>query len=376
MNGTRDLTSVEAEWRAIHDANHSASFFSGFDYVSLWCTSFARSEDIRIYPVVKGGRTIGFLPLIRETRGPVRLLSSLVNEHASHPAPLVAAGAEDDFRGAWFESLAADRASWDILHCWSYSFDRLVAPPGAPFAAKEGAKPTYSIAVKGSFDEYFKALSQKFRRTTRGEWNKLARLPSACYRRHDNDEAVALWPEFLEIEDSGWKAREGSSIRRIPANYRTYYDRLIRLLAAEGVLSLHFLEIDGVRIAGSFGYQDRDTLHIAKAGYREEHGGMSPSNLLAFHVFKETMETRPDVRRIHLFPGDFGYKHRYINEETSYTELTVYNRNLLGTAARIRSAWKARLKGGPARPEEAGTARAENEAPSIPAQAECSARSA
>jgi CelD/BcsL family acetyltransferase involved in cellulose biosynthesis len=367
MKRIEDLVEVEAEWRALHGASTGSSFFSGFDYVSLWYRSFSRPEDVRIYPVVESGRTIGFLPLVRTMQGPVRVLSSLVNEHAVHPTPLVAAGTEDRFGRCWFESLRADRGGWDILHCWSYSFDRLVGPPGKPFSAKEAAKPTYSLNVTGTFDDYFKALSQKFRRTTRGEWNKLARLPSACYRRHDNDEAVALWPEFLAIEDSGWKAKEGSSIRRIAANYQAYYDSLVRLLAASGRLYLFFLEVDGVRIAGSFAYRDNDTLHVAKAGYREEHGGISPSNLLMLHIFQETMATMPEVRRIHLFPGDFGYKHRYINEEANYTELTVYNRNLLGTAARIRSAWKARSKSGPTRPEEAGTAAAANKAPSTPA---------
>jgi CelD/BcsL family acetyltransferase involved in cellulose biosynthesis len=355
LSDVADLTSVEGCWRALHESNPRASFFASFDYAALWCRCFARPGDVCVYPVSVSGRTIGLVPLHRTVRGPFRLLSSLINDHSAHPAVVVGYGEEEQFRQRWFEGLRADRTGWDILHVSSYSFDERLAWTPPLVSSKICSKPTYSIRVQNGFEDYMLSLSPSFRRKMRQGMNKLGRMSSAVFRRYDNGDALAMWPELLAIEDSGWKAQESSSIRRIADNYRAYYESLIQLLASSGMLQVHFLEIDRHPIAAALAYIDGETLHFAKSGFRDEHSGLSPSNLLTLHMIQEAMTTMPAVRRIHLFPGDFGYKHRFANEEASLDEVTVYNRNPLGAAANLRSGaragWSRLVRGSHAKPD-------------------------
>jgi len=174
--------------------------------------------------------------------------------------------------------------------------------------------------------------------------NKIARIDDHGFRHETGDRAVDAWPLFLEIEDSGWKGEQGTSIRRLPSRYQEYYAKLVRMLADAGQLHLYFWNIAGQAVSGAFCYVDRDIFHWDKIGYREAYANLAPSNLLLLHIIEEVIREMPLVARFHLFPWDGGYKHRYTNEESYYYEKIFYNDTVLGQTAHTYNVIKERAK--------------------------------
>jgi CelD/BcsL family acetyltransferase involved in cellulose biosynthesis len=184
------------------------------------------------------------------------------------------------------------------------------------------------------FNRYFKEnLKSKFRRTIKMNNNRLARAGSSRLVYYRGEDAIKLWPELLRLEDSGWKGRGGTSMRRIGENFQRYYDGLVSVLAQRQNVNLYFLELNGSAIAGGLGYAEADTFHWAKAGYDEQFMRLSPSNLLLVQVIEHLITHFPTIRRVHLFPWDYGYKHRFTNEKATCIDTVLYSDTLRGKGA-------------------------------------------
>jgi CelD/BcsL family acetyltransferase involved in cellulose biosynthesis len=342
------LSAIEGTWRDICREKSSSSFFISFDYIALWYKSFAEPDRVRVYPVFEGERIIGFLPLVLEKNGPVRVLSSLTNPHCRHPGVLVAQGCEDAFSRNFIEALLSDKHGWDVLLYRSgYSFQKDAQTGVAnadAYRLETEIKPTYTALLPESIEDYYRHFSAKTRKEANAKKRKLAADPTHRFRHYTGDDALGSWPVFLSIEDSGWKGEGGSSLAKLPPNYRSYYESLIRMLYEDERLHMYFLEINGQAVAGAFCYRDEDVFHCCKTGYNEEHSSLSPSINLILFIIEDIILHHPDVKRFHMFPVDYGYKHRYADEETFYTLMTLYNTSVRGTLMYGRSLLKQRLK--------------------------------
>ena len=139
-----------------------------------------------------------------------------------------------------------------------------------------------------------------------------------------------MWEDFLRIEDSGWKGKNGASTKKADAETQRYYRGFLDILAKTGSSSLHFLKFNDQIIAGQFGYVDKDVFHSAKVAYDERFRSLSPSNLLGFHVIERFMTDRRSVGIFHLFPYDFGYKHRFATTDASSIDTVLFNNTVRG----------------------------------------------
>jgi CelD/BcsL family acetyltransferase involved in cellulose biosynthesis len=337
------LSSIRDEWVEVHRKSAEQSPFLSFEFLDLWYRCFAEPDGLRIYRVRENGRTIGFLPLVlRHERG-IRVLESLTNDHCFHGDPLVCRGYEEAFPGLLLKELIRDTGGWDLLrHRFSYSFsalpglfpDDLLARCGLPWNKR--SQRTYSIRIRRPFDEYYRGdLKSGSRKTIRKHRNRLARLGEVQYRHLEGVEALRRWPEFLRIEGSGWKGRAGSSIDRTSADFQRYYEGLVELLARSGALRIFFLEVDGEGVAGELGYFVGETFHAFKTGYDERIHRCSPGNLLLMHILEHLSREHPETVRLHLFPWDHEYKHRFVNETAHCIETRLFNLTLQGRAAHL-----------------------------------------
>ena len=107
---------------------------------------------------------------------------------------------------------------------------------------------------------------------------------------------------------------------------------------------MYFLELNSELIAGVFGYIEGDVYHYAKIGYDEKYKALSPSNLLFIHIIEHLITYFPKVKRMNMFPWDYGYKHRVINEESNYLETILFNKTIRGKTMRRIYSLKERIK--------------------------------
>jgi len=348
----REFLSIQDEWQELHRDSAWRTPFLSFAFVRLWYDCFADPDQVRICRVKEGKSTIGFLPMVLSRRNRLRTLESLTNDHCFHSEPLVRRGCEDRFPALLLQAIQEDRNGWDVFrHRFSYSFSRFPGLFGEDLLSRSGLswrrrrQPTYSIRMKRPFDEYYHGdLTSGFRKLLRKYGNRLARRGEVICRHYQGEEAVNAWPDFLRIEDSGWKGSAGTSINRIAPNLQRYYQGLIELLADQESLHLHFLDLDGERVAGQLCYTEEDIFHAFKTGYDERFGEYSPGNLLLMHVINHVTTSRPQARRIHMFPWAYGHKQRYVNEKASCFETWLYSKTTRGRTAHLFSGAKRAVK--------------------------------
>ena len=346
------LQAIRDEWVDIYAELPAKSPFLSFEYLCLWYHFFANADDIRLIRVAEQGEILGFLPMVKSRRAGLRILKSLTNAHCFHCAPLIRVNRGEQFARALYATLQNEQSAWDIveLACFVSSrsdFD-LVSPErlsasGFRFASSE--QPNFSIDLRGTFEEYYnQTISSKLRTNLKSRGKRLQAAGGGTYRHFHGTEAVARFDKFLQLENSGWKGSAGSSIMSLPDSYRKYYRRLVHFLASQDSLHLFFLELGDKPIAGAFGYTENEVFHWFKIGYREEYGEMAPLNLLLLDNIKYFMENRPDIRRFNMFPVDGGYKHRWVNENTTMVGVALFSGTLPGRAAYSISRVRNRLK--------------------------------
>jgi CelD/BcsL family acetyltransferase involved in cellulose biosynthesis len=344
-----DFCALKNEWKALELASQWKSIFSSHEFVQLWYECFASPESVRVYRIADNGETLGFLPLVFARRRGTRMLKSLTNPHCPHNVTLCRTGHNQVFEVRAMECLVQDR-SWDFIFEQNrYSFVPSpalgsVAANATQLHRRERTTTDYAIVFPRTFDEYFGSLPSKLKKKLRGSFKRLEAAGEVRVVNHQNRTALASWSDFLRLEDSGWKGQGGSSIRRLDASYQRYYERFLDLLSARGELSLYLLELNGKAIAGALGYTEGDVFHWFKTGYDEQFHEFSPSHRLMFGIVEDLIETRPDIHRFHMFPDDFGYKHRYANENPVCHEMVLYNRTLGGTFARLLDSAVTRFK--------------------------------
>jgi CelD/BcsL family acetyltransferase involved in cellulose biosynthesis len=276
----------------------------------------------------------------------------MTNAHCFHCPPLIRVNRERQFGRQLYPTLHGDQSSWDILELSCFfsfrpDFDLVsqerLADSG--FKNRRHEQPNFTIDLRGTVDEYYhQVLSPKLRDNLRRLRQRLQDTGTSTFQHYQKEAAVANFPEFLQIESSGWKDRANSSILSLPENYQRYYQNLVRLLAKRDNLHLFFLELDGLPIAGEFVYTEGEVYHSFKSGYREEYRNFTPSNLLRMEIIKYFMESRPDIKRVHLFPFDGGYKHRWANEDSTMVDITLFSRSLRGQLSYSMHLARKRLK--------------------------------
>jgi len=333
-----ELERDREQWNEVYEDSRMKLPVLRHEYVKLWYECFSSPNDIRIFKVMEGDKVIGYLPMVVRIRNGFRVLTNQTNDHCFYGEALVRRGYEEVFRRKLLDEIL-DESGWDVLHhIFDYSFsavyplfpESLLA--GGNRRWKMNLQPTYTVVLDKSFDEYLrKDLSSNIRRNLKTSKNRLMKAGPHRFLHFERDEAVEKWQDFLRIEDSGWKGRNGTSILKTAPEYRRYYEGLIRILSATRDLHLYFLELDQKYIAAAFCYTAGDVLQCVKIGYDEGYQALSPATMLLMHHIEDIQGHNGEIRRIHFFPyDDTGYKKRLVNEDQQYSEIIVFKNTLRG----------------------------------------------
>ncbi len=327
------LPQFEEEWNRIFSSSGEKSPFTTYSYTNNWYQTFASPGHVRVYRIRAGSRTIGFMPLVMEYKLGIREISNLLGTIVAVPEPPIIAGLEREFEKMLLLQLSGTSEQWDIFrYVDAFSFNHpqgfisndLLA--GSAFNWKKKKGPNYSIDLDKTFEEYLQNdLSRKVRRNLNLSRNRLNKSNNPSFVYLANEEAVQHWPMFLELENSGWKGTGGTSILKMKPKVKKYYDLVVRKMADCEILHLYLLKIDEKTVAASIGYIEGDIFHEAKSAYDEEYNYYSPSNLLRIFMIKNIRENFNGIKRINMFPIDYGYKHNFCNEHSEHIETVIYS---------------------------------------------------
>jgi len=111
-------------------------------------------------------------------------------------------------------------------------------------------------------------------------------------------EVPAAFDDFLAVEASGWKGRNGTAVQSDP-RVKDFYRAVAAAFADAGAIRVSTLRVEGHPIATSFALRGGRCLYLLKVGFDEGFAKFSPSFLLFEDLVRDCV-ARGDVDVINL----------------------------------------------------------------------------
>ena len=149
------------------------------------------------------------------------------------------------------------------------------------------------VHVRGDWNDYLAKLSSSFRKKLKANLRKLNQHGKVSFERYstfaNRQQMLDLIGKALEIEHSGWKGQQGSSLNSQPQIRQHFIDMLIKVAAA-GMLEIQFLKIAGQRIAFEIGFRSHGIYYSYKIGFDPDYARYSPGQLLMYFQMQHWFE--------------------------------------------------------------------------------------
>ena len=277
-------------WNRLVDEAKIDHPFLRHEWVRTWWECFKPSGRLHILIVKEGTDPIAIAPLMfdqgRVYGCPVRRLRGIANVYTERFDLILTRRAKEACRVIW-KFLAAQADSWDMLELrqipegaraaeylrfWAFEDKFLLGQ----WHSSDGPY----IPINKTWEAYTKTLSKKHLSNMRGRAKGLHRIGDV---RHEivtgGEELNSRLNEAFLLEAAAWKGKAGTAIMNEPDRL-AFYRTLLTRAAEGGWLQLHFLTIEGKRIAVQFALLVHKKLYILKSGYDPHYAPFAPSLLL------------------------------------------------------------------------------------------------
>lgn len=280
-----------ARWTALALEAAEPNAFYAPDMLCAALDHLATTRTVRMLEAQSGGELIGLLPVIvtpRHGRLPVACTANWMHDHCFFGAPLIRRGAEKE---AWASLLAQlDAAAWAPGFLHLKGLDAAGANAAALEAVcveqRRGRREVhrYDRAMLRSdldADSYWQIhVRAKKRKEIRRLQKRLADLGRISEHMLVGRDDLPGWcADFLALEASGWKGREGTALG-CEASDAAFFRAACA--AAFDAGRLHFLRIDldGRAIAMLANFRHGEGAFSFKIAFDEELGRFSPGVLI------------------------------------------------------------------------------------------------
>lgn len=192
-----------------------------------------------------------------------------------------------------------------------------------------------ALVLGKAWDEFFGSLSSKRRNDFRRAVKRSRSLGTVTFECHapTADRVSDLLQTAFDIEDNGWKGRNGSSLKRSPG-LRNFFERYSEKAARQGTIRIFFQKIGGEYAAMGICVEKYDSLWFLKIGYDERFSKYSPGVLLLMNIVRHSCETGLSCVE-HLGTAE-PWLNPWTNSVRQHTNVTRYPTNLAGATALAR----------------------------------------
>ncbi|MEM9056543.1 MAG: GNAT family N-acetyltransferase [Pseudomonadota bacterium] len=193
---------------------------------------------------------------------------------------------------------------------------------------------TARVSVTGSFDDYWSARGKNLRQNLRRQRNRLGREEVTTRMEAVADPAAigAAVDDYGQLESSGWKGEEGTSVHPDNAQGR-FYHALFTARSEEGEATVYRYFYDDRLVACDLCLHRNGVLYLLKTAYCEQQKTSSPTMLMREEMFRKFFDGG-QMQRIEFYG-------RVMNWHTKWSDeiRTMYHVN------RYRPALLAKLRG-------------------------------
>lgn len=337
VTSTHDFDALAPLWRDIAQERNDASPFSSHDWFACcWRTARPRRAP-EVTVIEDGAGPFALFPLVRHrasVRGlPARVLTFLDSPDTAFAEFPVAR--DLDMAASGFVESLAQRRDWDVLSLPKLPVDSPTVK--ALTSALEGRlrwRATAGdispyVALSGTWEQYFRDKTQRFRKTCRNIENRLRRAGRLAVEEHRTaDPNDSVFSEFMEVSSRSWKAPRGIAVSTMEG-MQQFFRELTPRASVNGWLHLWILRLDGRAIATEYQVAGGGVLHALRADYDSALADLSPGAYLNAAIVRCLFD-RHDIREYDMGPGMNDYKLRWASGTHESVALEIYGRTALG----------------------------------------------
>lgn len=299
------LRSLEAQHHALFASALAPHIGSAFPYVVADAATGASHDPWRLVTVFRDGVLVGCLYGRRVERTVLRMRMTVFQLGPQFVAdPLV-----DPVDGETIAYRLVDALLDDQGDCAMFVFPRLSS---TGYQALEQAanrlrlrrewrwaQYAYRFDTTLTTEAFVAGQDPKARREIERRERRLETDHGYRFLREEGlgaDADMDRFEAFMALEDSGWKGRNESSIRRRPG-YEPYFRELVTSATRGGLLNWYSLRSADRPIAMNLCLRSRDTLWTAKIGYDERFASYGIGKLLEQRVMMDCL-ANPAIRQL------------------------------------------------------------------------------
>lgn len=196
--------------------------------------------------------------------------------------------------------------------------------------------PSLGIAVTRDWERYWGSLSRRMRsdfqrletrvRRDVGELDARVVMPGPADVDH-------LLDQLVEVEGSGWKARNGSALRQRPALHAFFRD-YARRAAVRGQLRVVSVTFGGELAAMELGVRAHERVFQLKVGFQDRFAAYSPGQLATRASIRTAFAE--GVRSFEFLGSAEPWEHRWRPEVRSYSLVALYPFSVRSVTAACR----------------------------------------
>ena len=334
-----------AVWNRLVDEAKIDHPFLRHEWVRTWWECFKPLGQLHILIVKEGTEPIAIAPLMfdhgRMYGCAVRRLRGIANVYTERFDLILTRRAKEACRAIW-KALAAQSDSWDMLElrqipegARAAEYLRFSAYEDKFLLGQWHSSDGPYIPINKSWESYSKTLSKKHLSNMRGRAKGLHRIGDVRHEIITGGENLnsSLNEAFL-LEAAAWKGKAGTAIMSQPDRL-SFYRTLLTRAAEGGWLQLHFLTIEGKRIAVQFALLVHNKLYILKSGYDPHYAPFAPSLLLCELMLKDAWKRR--MVEVDFLGDAERWKLEWANHTRSHYWLFIFPN-------RAKNRWLHRLK--------------------------------
>ena len=334
-----------AVWNRLVDEAKIDHPFLRHEWVRTWWECFKPLGQLHILIVKEGTEPIAIAPLMfdhgRMYGCAVRRLRGIANVYTERFDLILTRRAKEACRAIW-KALAAQSDSWDMLElrqipegARAAEYLRFSAYEDKFLLGQWHSSDGPYIPINKSWESYSKTLSKKHLSNMRGRAKGLHRIGDV---RHEivtgGSHLNSSLNEAFLLEAAAWKGKAGTAIMSQPDRL-LFYRTLLTRAAEGGWLQLHFLTIEGKRIAVQFALLVHNKLYILKSGYDPHYAPFAPSLLLCELMLKDAWKRQ--MVEVDFLGDAERWKLEWANHTRSHSWLFIFPN-------RAKSRWLHRLK--------------------------------
>jgi CelD/BcsL family acetyltransferase involved in cellulose biosynthesis len=146
---------------------------------------------------------------------------------------------------------------------------------------------TTVLVLPSSWEDYESSLESKQRHELRRKRRRLAREhPDAEVRSATEETLEADLKTFVEMH----RGAEGMKGHFMRPDIATFFERMAHVFMPLGWLRLDLLEIGGIAVAATFGFQLERTFYLYNSAYEPEARRLSPGLVLVSELVKRAID--------------------------------------------------------------------------------------